>query len=133
MRSLTVTRESRASHPAASIVASSAALALCSISSTRRLSRAESESPWCRATAAKRSFVSFVTQVLSCVQSLIVSDICTKEPPAGYPAFHSKFSETEQTFFLLIAATNQRYHDDGPPGTLPRSVRHQAPCRPART
>jgi hypothetical protein len=28
-----------------------------------------------------------------------VSDICTKQQPAGYPAFHSKFSETGPTFF----------------------------------
>jgi hypothetical protein len=36
------------------------------------------------------------------VQSLIVSDICTKEPPAGYPAFHSKFSETGPIFLFLL-------------------------------
>lgn len=41
-------------------------------------SNAESDSRSYRATAEKRCFVSRVTQVLSCVPSLIVSDICTK-------------------------------------------------------
>jgi hypothetical protein len=58
--------------------------------STKRFSKAESDNPWWRATAENRSFVPRVTHVFSCVLSLIVSDICTKQQPHGYPAFHSK-------------------------------------------
>src|SRR5204862_6046576 len=74
--------------------AAAAGSVACSISSTRRLSSPYSDTPWQRATLTKRCFVSFFSQVLSCLPSLIVSDICTREQPSGFAAFHSKCSET---------------------------------------
>jgi hypothetical protein len=36
------------------------------------------------------------------VLSLIVSDICTREQPAGYPAYSAKYRETRQTHFFFL-------------------------------
>jgi hypothetical protein len=34
-----------------------------------------------------------------------VGDSCSKEPPSGYPAFHSKCSETAQVSLFLDEGT----------------------------
>jgi hypothetical protein len=74
----------------------SIARAVRSVSSIKRFSNAESDIPWQRATAAKRSLVSFETQVLRCVLSLIESDFVPNSRRKAILRFTQNSAETSQ-------------------------------------